>query len=130
LGPLFDAHGQAAWGWRVQGQEVLDTMYAVIETGGKQYKVQKGDVLKVEKLEAQEGELVEINQVLAVVDEKKVSVGKPLVKGAKVTLKVLEHGKGDKIIVYKYKPKKNYRRKYGHRQPYSKVLVESIALNG
>ena len=64
------------------------------------------------------------------VDEKKVSVGKPLVKGAKVTLKVLEHGKGDKIIVYKYKPKKNYRRKYGHRQPYSKVLVESIALNG
>lgn len=104
-------------------------MYAIIETGGKQYKVQKGDVLKIEKVQAEEGAVVEVNNVLAVVDEKKFSFGKPLVQGAKVLLKVLEHGRGDKIIVYKYKPKKNYRRTQGHRQPYSKVVVESI-ING
>ena len=105
-------------------------MYAIIETGGKQYKVQKGDVLKIEKLSAQEGELVEVAQVLAVIDEKKVSLGKPLVQGAKVVLKVLEQGKGDKIIVYKYKPKKSYHKTQGHRQPYTKVIVEKIAVNG
>lgn len=104
-------------------------MYAVIETGGKQYKVQKGDVLKIEKLQANEGDVVEVTKVLAVIDEKKTSFGKPLVEGAKVVLKVLEHGKGDKIIIYKYKPKKNYRRTQGHRQPYTKVLVDSI-VNG
>lgn len=104
-------------------------MYAVIETGGKQYKVQKGDVLKIEKLQANEGDVVEVTKVLAVIDEKKTSFGKPLVEGAKVVLKVLEQGKGDKIIIYKYKPKKNYRRTQGHRQPYTKVVVDSI-VNG
>ncbi|MGI6606460.1 MAG: 50S ribosomal protein L21 [Peptococcia bacterium] len=104
-------------------------MYAIIETGGKQYKVQKGDVLKIEKVQAEAGDVVEVSNVLAVVDEKKTSFGKPLVQGAKVVLRVLEHGKGDKIIVYKYKPKKKYRRTQGHRQPYSKVVVESI-ING
>ncbi len=104
-------------------------MYAVIETGGKQYKVQKGDVLKIEKLQANEGDVVEVTKVLAVIDEKKTSFGKPLVEGAKVVLKVLEHGKGDKIIIYKYKSKKNYRRTQGHRQPYTKVVIDNI-ING
>lgn len=104
-------------------------MYAVIETGGKQYKVQKGDVLKIEKLQANEGDVVEVTKVLAVINEKKTSFGKPLVEGAKVVLKVLEQGKGDKIIIYKYKPKKNYRRTQGHRQPYTKVVIDNI-ING
>ncbi len=104
-------------------------MYAIIETGGKQYRVEKGDVLNIEKVNVQEGESIEVTQVFAVVDKENVSLGKPLVEGAKVVLKVLEHGKGDKIIVFKYKPKKNYRNTRGHRQPYTKVIVESIAVN-
>lgn len=104
-------------------------MYAIIETGGKQYKVQEGDVFNIEKVEVKKGETFEVSQVLAVVDEEKVSVGKPFVAGASVALKVLEHGKDDKIIVFKYKPKKNYRRTYGHRQPYTKVSVERIVTN-
>ncbi|MFY9174024.1 MAG: 50S ribosomal protein L21 [Peptococcia bacterium] len=101
-------------------------MYAIIETGGKQYKVQKGDILSLEKLNAAEGENVEITRVLAVVKDGEVVVGKPVVDGAKAVLKVLEHGKGDKVLVFKYKPKKNYRRMRGHRQPYTKVSVEEI----
>ncbi|GAW93332.1 50S ribosomal protein L21 [Calderihabitans maritimus] len=103
-------------------------MYAIIETGGKQYRVKEGDVLRVEKLNVPEGETLEINQVLAVGEGDEFQVGTPVVPGAKVTLKVLEHGKGKKIIVFKYKPKKNYRRKQGHRQPYSKVRVEKIQI--
>ena len=105
-------------------------MYAIIETGGKQYRVQEGDVLSIEKVDAQEGETFEVSQVLAVVDEENVSLGKPFVEGASVVLKVLEQGKDDKIIVFKYKPKKKYRRTFGHRQPYTKVSVETIAING
>ena len=105
-------------------------MYAIIETGGKQYRVQEGDVLSIEKVDAKEGETFEVFQVLAVVDEENVSLGKPFVEGASVVLKVLEHGKDDKIIIFKYKPKKKYRRTYGHRQPYTKVSVETIAVNG
>lgn len=101
-------------------------MYAIIETGGKQFKVQEGDVLNVEKLQAAEGETVEITKVLAVVKDGEVIVGTPVVPGAKTVLKVLEHGKGDKIIVFKYKPKKNYRKTQGHRQPFTKVVVEKI----
>lgn len=101
-------------------------MYAIIETGGKQFKVQEGDVLKVEKLDVEQGETVEITKVLAVVKENDVVVGKPVVEGAKAVLKVLEHGKGDKIIVFKYKPKKKYRKTQGHRQPYTRVVVEKI----
>ncbi|KKM11180.1 50S ribosomal protein L21 [Clostridiales bacterium PH28_bin88] len=101
-------------------------MYAIIETGGKQYRVQEGDVLRVEKLPVAEGETLDVEKVLALGGDGEPKIGTPLVAGAKVTLKVLEHGKGDKIIVFKYKAKKNYRRKTGHRQPFSKVKVEKI----
>ncbi|MGI6552127.1 MAG: 50S ribosomal protein L21 [Bacillota bacterium] len=103
-------------------------MYAIMETGGKQYRVSPGQVLKVEKLEASPGETVEIDRVLLVSSDEGVKVGSPWLEGAKVVLKVRKHGKGDKIIVFKYKPKKNYRRKQGHRQPYTEVVVESIQM--
>ena len=101
-------------------------MYAVIETGGKQFRVQQGDSIYVEKLEANVGDTVTIDKVLLVEKDGVVSVGTPVVAGAAAVLKVVEHGKGEKIIVFKYKAKKNYRRKQGHRQPYTKVLVESL----
>jgi len=101
-------------------------MYAVIETGGKQYKVQQGDTLYVEKLDANEGDVVKFDKVLLVNKEDGLVVGTPFVSGAVVTAKVEKQGKGKKIIVFKYKPKKNYRRKQGHRQPYTKVTIESI----
>lgn len=101
-------------------------MYAVIETGGKQYKVQEGDVLYVEKLNANEGETVSFDKVLLVSKESGLVVGSPLVSGAKVTGKVEKHGKGKKIIIFKYKPKKNSRKKQGHRQPYTKVVIDKI----
>ncbi|WP_124727095.1 50S ribosomal protein L21 [Staphylospora marina] len=101
-------------------------MYAVIETGGKQYRVEKGSVLYIEKLAAQEGETVTFDKVLLVGKEDGTKVGSPLVEGAKVTAKVVKHGKGKKIIVFKYKPKKNYKRKQGHRQPFTKVVIEGI----
>ncbi len=101
-------------------------MYAIIATGGKQYRVKEGDVIFVEKLNASEGDTVEISEVLAVGKEGDLKVGTPLVDGAKAVLKVVGQGKGKKIIVFKYKPKKNYRRKTGHRQPYTKVVVEKI----
>jgi large subunit ribosomal protein L21 len=101
-------------------------MYALIETGGKQYKVREGDNLFVELLPNEPGEIVEVDKVLAVEQEGRLNIGAPTVEGAKVMLKVLRHGKGKKIIVFKYKPKKNYRRKTGHRQPFTEVLVEKI----
>lgn len=101
-------------------------MYAVIETGGKQFRAEEGNTLYVEKLNANVGDTVTIDQVLLVEKDGAVKVGTPVVDGAKVVLKVVEHGKGEKIIVFKYKSKKNYRRKQGHRQPYTKVVVEAI----
>ncbi len=101
-------------------------MYAVIVTGGKQFRVQEGDVIYVEKLAANVGEVVPVEQVLLVEKDGAVKVGNPLVAGAKAVLKVLEHGKGEKVIVFKFKSKKNYRRKQGHRQPFTKVLVEAL----
>jgi large subunit ribosomal protein L21 len=101
-------------------------MYAVIETGGKQYRVEKDSVLFIEKLNAQEGETVTFDKVLLVGKEEGTKVGAPYVDGAKVTAKVVKHGKGKKIIVFKYKPKKNYKRKKGHRQPFTQVVIESI----
>lgn len=101
-------------------------MYAVIETGGKQYRVEQGDVLFVEKLDATEGDTIEIDKVLLVSNEGNVSAGKPYVDGAKVEATVLQQGKAKKIIVFKIKAKKNYRKKQGHRQPYTKLKIESI----
>jgi large subunit ribosomal protein L21 len=101
-------------------------VYAIIETGGKQFRVQEGDVLCVEKLTADVGDIVPVEKVLLLEKDGAVIVGTPLISGAKAELKVLEHGKGEKIIIFKYKSKKNYRRKQGHRQPYTKVLVEAI----
>ena len=95
-------------------------MYAIVKTGGKQYKVAQGDVLFVEKLEANEGDVVTLDQVLAVAGENGLTVGAPVVEGATVTAKVVAQGKAKKVIVYKYKAKKDYRRKQGHRQPYTK----------
>ena len=101
-------------------------MYAVIEACGKQYKVTKGDVVFFEKLDAEEGKKVTFDKVVLVSDEGKVEVGTPYVKGMKVEGKVVAHGKGKKIIVFKYKAKKNYKRKQGHRQPYTKVEITAI----
>ena len=103
-------------------------MYAIIETCGKQYKVSEGDVVFFEKLDAEEGKKVKFDNVILVSDGKKVEVGTPYVKGAKVEGKVIAHGKGKKIVVFKYKAKKNYRRKQGHRQPYTKVEITSVKL--
>ena len=101
-------------------------MYAIIQTGGKQYKVAAGDEILVEKLEAAVDTEVEFD-VLLVSDESGVQVGKPVLDGVKAKAKVVEHGKGKKVIVFKYKPKKNIRKKNGHRQPYTKVEITAIA---
>ena len=101
-------------------------MYAIIETCGKQYKVSEGDVVFFEKLDAEEGKKVTFDNVVLVSNNKKVEVGTPYVKGVKVEGKVVSHGKGEKILVYKYKAKKNYRRTQGHRQPYTKVEITKI----
>ena len=101
-------------------------MYAIIEACGKQYKVAEGDVVFFEKLDTEEGKKVTFDKVILVSDEGKVQIGNPYVKGVKVEGKVISHGKDKKIIVYKMKPKKNYRRKQGHRQPYTKVEITSV----
>lgn len=100
-------------------------MYAVIETGGKQYKVEQGDVVFIEKLNVEAGETVTFDKVL-VVGGDDIKVGAPYVDGATVTASVVKNGKDKKIIVYKYKPKKGYHKKQGHRQPYTKVEITAI----
>ncbi len=101
-------------------------MYAIIETGGKQYRVSEGETLFIEMVDTEPGESFEIDRVLAVSKDGQLTVGSPVIEGAKVRFKVKRHGRGKKIIVFKYKPKKNYRRKKGHRQPFSEVEVEKI----
>lgn len=101
-------------------------MYAVIETGGKQYRVQQGDVLFIEKLKVEEGSTIDFDKVLLMSKEGDIVAGKPYVDGAKVEATVLEQGKAKKIVVFKFKAKKNYRKKQGHRQPYTKVKIENI----
>ena len=101
-------------------------MYALIEACGKQYKVEEKDVVFFEKLDAEEGKKVTFDKVILVSDDGKVQVGNPYVKGVKVEGKVVAHGKGKKIIVFKMKAKKNERKKQGHRQPYTKVEITSI----
>ena len=101
-------------------------MYAIIESCGRQYKVAEGDVVFFEKLEAEEGKKVTFDNVVLFSEDGKVQVGNPYVKGVKVEGKVVSHGKHKKIIVFKMKAKKNYRRKQGHRQPYTKVEITTI----
>ena len=103
-------------------------MYAIIETGGKQYKVEEGEIVEIEKLDVAEDEEVEFDTIKAISNGEKLEVGQPNLADATVKGKVVEHGKGDKIIVFKYKPKNNYRKKQGHRQPYTKVMIEDIKL--
>lgn len=103
-------------------------MYAVITTGGKQYLVSEGQTLTVEKIEMKEGEVLTFEPMLVASDDgATVKVGTPIVKGGKVTAKVIEHGRGEKISVIKYKRKTRYRRNVGHRQPFTVIAIESIA---
>lgn len=118
--------GKATWTMASLRHEEVQRMYAIIETGGKQYKVQEGDAIYIEKLDVNEGDVVTFDRVLLVSGDKGVSIGSPVVSGASVSAKVEKQGKGRKVIVYKYKAKKNYRRKQGHRQPYTKVVIEKI----
>lgn len=102
-------------------------MYAIIKTGGKQYKVAEGDTIKVEKLDAKEGDKIKINEVLMVADGENVTVGTPVVKGATVSAEVREQGRGEKIRIIKFKRRKNYRRQAGHRQAYTELAITGIS---
>jgi len=102
-------------------------MLAVIKTGGKQYLVSPGDKIKVEKLDVKEGKEIIFSEVLLLEKNKKLEIGNPTVKGASVVAKVLAQGKGKKLIIFKYKPKKRYKRKIGHRQRFTEVEIKSIS---
>jgi len=101
-------------------------MYAVIETGGKQYRVSEGDAIDVEKLPYQVGDKVELDRILLVAGNAGVTVGQPVVEGAKVVARVEAIGRGPKIVVWKYRPKNRYRLRQGHRQPYTRLRIEKI----
>ena len=101
-------------------------MLAVIKTGGKQYLVSPEEKIKIEKIDKKEGEEIIFNQVLLLEKNKKLEIGQPLVKNAKVVAKIILHGKGEKVIVFKFKPKKRYKVKKGHRQPYTEVEIKKI----
>lgn len=100
--------------------------YAIVETGGKQYKISPGETIDVERLPAEEGSTIELDRVLLVARGDKVSIGQPTVEGAKVIAQVMGEGKGEKIVVFKYKPKVNYRRRKGHRQIYTRLAIKEI----
>jgi large subunit ribosomal protein L21 len=100
-------------------------MYAIIQTGGKQVRVEAGQAIYIEKLDIEAGETVTFEDVLMIGGDS-LKLGAPLVEGATVTAKVEKHGRGEKVVVYKFKAKKNYRRKQGHRQPYTKVVIDQI----
>lgn len=102
-------------------------MYALVEIKGKQFKAEKGALLKVEKFQQSPGEIVELDSVLLVSGDDKTDVGHPFVKGAKVTVVVEGGGRGEKLVIYKYKKRKNYRRRTGHRQSYTLLRVQEIA---
>ena len=101
-------------------------MHAIIETGGKQYKVTEGDTLFIEKLEAEAGQAITFDKVLAILDGDKDTFGAPVVEGASVAATVVKNGKGKKVRIFKYNPKKGYRKRQGHRQPYTKVQIGAI----
>ena len=103
-------------------------MYAIIETGGKQFKVSEGDVLRVEKLGVAAGESFVFDKVIAVSDGNNLSIGAPYVSGATVDATVIGDGRAKKVVIFKYKPKKGFRKKKGHRQPYTQVKIEGISL--
>ena len=104
----------------------VQSMHAIIVTGGTQYKVAEGDTLYIEKLNAEAGDTITFDQVLAVLNGETATFGAPVVEGASVTSNVVKNGKGKKVLLFKYKPKKNYRRRQGHRQPYTKVEITKI----
>ena len=104
-------------------------MLAVIKTGGKQYLVKKGDKIKVEKLKGKEGSEINFTDVLLIQKEKETIIGKPIIKDAKVVAKILEQGKGKKIIIFKYKAKKRYKKKAGHRQPFTEIEIKDIVFS-
>ncbi|RLB10497.1 MAG: 50S ribosomal protein L21 [Deltaproteobacteria bacterium] len=101
-------------------------MYAIIQTGGKQYKISPGDEIKVEKIDAEPGSMITIDKVLAVSTDEGLEIGRPYLENRKVKAKLIRHGKGKKIIVFKFKRRKNYKRKKGHRQLYSVIKIEEI----
>ncbi len=101
-------------------------MYAIIKTGGKQYKVSEGDVITVEKLAVEANSSYTFQDVLAVINDSDIKLGTPCVAGASVLASVIEHGKAKKVIIYKYKPKKGFHKKKGHRQPFTKLKIEKI----
>ena len=105
-------------------------MYAIVKTGGKQYRVKKGDEFHVEKLDVPEGESIELTEVLAVNNDEDLIIGTPVLEDAAVIAEILEQGLEDTIIVFKYKPKKGYRKRREHRQPYTKLRIKDIVLNG
>ncbi len=101
-------------------------MYAVVKTGGKQYRVKVGTTLDVELLDTDVGEAVTLDRVLMVADEDDIQIGRPLLQGAKVSATVMEHGKGPKVVAFKFKPKNRYKRFKGHRQPYTRLRIDAI----
>lgn len=107
---------------------VQTLLHAIFETGGKQYRVAEGDVLFIEKLPVEAGEEIKFDKVLAVVDGETCNFGAPTVSGASVTAKVVKTGKAKKIHIFKFKPKKNYRKRQGHRQPYTQVQISAITV--
>jgi len=111
---------------RAKAKKPIKEGYAIVQTGGKQYKVSPGETIDVERLPATAGSTIELDQVLLVADGKKVKVGTPTVKGAKVIAEIIGDGKGKKVIVFKYKPKVRYRRMKGHRQSYTRLAIKEI----
>ncbi len=107
-------------------REVRSTVFAIVESGGKQYRVSEGEVIDVERLAVAEGDMVTLDRVLMVADGDQVRIGKPLVEGARVQARVVDHDRGPKILVFKYKPKIRYRVKSGHRQPFTRLRIEQI----
>ena len=111
----------------IKERQVQQVMQAIIVTGGKQYNVVEGDVLFIEKLDVEAGEAVVFDQVLAIVDGENTKFGTPVVEGAKVEATVVKNGKGKKVRIFKYNPKKGYHKRQGHRQPYTKVEINKIS---
>lgn len=101
-------------------------MLAIIRTGGKQYKISEGDKIKIEKIEGEKGKTIILDDVLLVEKNKEIKIGQPKVANAKVSAKITDQGKGEKVVIFKYKPKKRYKKKTGHRQPYTEVEIKSI----